>query len=237
MKQLTIQSTLILSLLFLTGCHKRECLTNDAYNGLYNALTCDYESRLITLDNRISEKALNNLQLFTAYQELVAKVSQKEKELVQYQRNIQETDAMLNEIEQNLEKMNTKHEATKLLSKIRYQVIAMRDNINTYQPQFSTDEIYLAKQHIKSNTGQKSQKEILAKKFLEQQMEKRETLKEAYQEGYEENRKVQHALQERLNESIQIVLMGEKANHLDDESKKRLLVALKETKRYTSTVK
>ena len=238
MKDLILISTLSISILFFTSCSNKECLSQqNPYNGLYNALTCDYEARLNSITNSTSDEKLKNIELFTAYQELVAKVTNKEQELAEYKQNIQNTDYLIKKIELEIENMDTKQDTQGLLKKIRYQVISMKNNITTPQPRFSNRDIHFAKNKIKDKQVKKTKKIKLAEEFLNKNNESKEKLNQAYNKNYQENKKVQEELQKKLNASIRAILMSEKANHLNKENKERLMSALKETKRYTSKVK
>lgn len=235
--RLTLISTLITSLLLFSGCHKRECLSNDAYNGLYNALTCNYEERINSLSSNISKEELQNRRLFTAYQELIAEVTNKEAQLARYKQTIQNSDKLLQEITYALNQIDTKQNTKNLLGKIRHKVIAMRDNISTEQPKFSPHDIQYAKKQIKLNRVKKDKNRILAEKFLKKSRDNHNKITEEYNKSYQANRETQKKLQEKLNESIKLILMGEKDNYLTKENKEKIITTLKETKRYTHSVK
>ena len=237
MKNLLLISTLSVSVLFLASCNRKECLSKSAYNGLYNALTCDYQSRINSMRTHTSDEKLKNVELFTAYQELLAKVTHKEEELSKYKQNIQNTDDLIKEIELEIKQMKTKHNTKGLLKKIRYQVISMKENIKTPQPKFTNSDIRFAKKQIENKKIKKTKKTILAKEFLSKHNKSQEKLNQAYSKNYQEHQEVQESLQKKLNASIRAILMSEKANHLNKESKEELMSALKETKRYTSKVK
>jgi len=237
MKNSILITTLSISILFFTSCNKKECFSKNSYNGLYNALTCDYEARLNSIINSISDEKLKNIELFTAYQELIAKVTNKEQELSEYKQNIQNTDNLIKEIELEIENMDTKQDTQGLLKKIRYQVISMKKNITTQQPKFSNSDIHFAKNKIKNKQVKKTKKTKLVEEFLKKNNKSKEKLNQAYNKNYQENKKVQEELQKKLNASIRAILMSEKANHLNEENKEKLMSALKETKRYTSRVK
>jgi len=237
MKNLLFISILTISILSLNACNKKACLSNNAYNGLYNALTCDYEARISSIHSNISDTKLRNIELFTAYQELIAKVTHKEEELSHYKQSIQNTENLMKKIELEIEKMDTQQNTKDLLKKIRYQVISMQENIKTQQPKFSTSDIQFTKNRIKDKKIKETKKTILAKEFLNKNNQSKEMLNQAYNKNHQENKKVQEALQAKLNASIRTILMSEKADHLDKKSKEALMRALKETRRYTSKVK
>jgi len=237
MKNLLFISILSISILSLNACNRKECLSNNAYNGLYNALTCDYEARIASINSNISDTELKNIELFTAYQELIAKVTHQEEELSHYKQSIQNTENLMKKIELKIEKIETQQNTKDLLKKIRYQVISMRESIKIQQPKFSTRDIQFTRNIIKDKKIKETKKTILAKEFLNKNNQSKKMLNQAYNKHYQENKKVQEALQAKLNATIKAILMSEKANHLDEKSKEELMRALKETKRYTSKVK
>lgn len=237
MKNFIPISILFISTFFLTACNKKVCLSENPYNGLYNALTCDYEARIDSIDQNTSEEQLKNLELFKAYQELLAKVSNKEKELSAYKQSIKNTEKLIKEIEFEIENMDTKQNTQNILQKIRYQVISMKKNMNTQEPIFTKSDIQFAKKSIKNINIKKTRKTILAEKFIKKHHANTEKLNHAYNKKHQANKKSQKALQKKLNDSIRAILMSEKANHLNKESKEKLMTVLKETKRYTNKVK
>jgi len=231
MKYSIIQPSILIFMLMFTACANKKCETADAYNGLYNALTCDYEAHIETLNTNVNK--LDTVAQFNAYQELLAKVNHKENELALYKQKIAETDALYDEIEANIEKMDTKLHTKKLLKRIKSQVISMRDNINHYQPYYNHEEIKLAKKYIESNQEKSDQTTQLAKAFVK----KHTDVTVAYNKNYQKNRETQKELQRKLNQSIKSILIGEKAKELTPKSKILLQAVLEETKRYTSSIK
>lgn len=211
-------SIFIIIFIFIAGCNKKVCPSKDVYNGLYNALTCDYEQRISLLSHNASNEELKSLKLFTAYQELMAQVTNREEELSTYKVNIYKADNILSEIETSIEQIDTKQNTKTLLRKIRYQVITMRNNINTHQPKFSNEDIHFTKKH------------------LEPQQVTEKNLHQAYKKSYQDSLNVQKNIHHNLNESIKIILMSEKENRLKDKNKEKLSMVLKETKRYLSTI-
>ena len=54
MKKKLLQFIFLFTIVILNqGCTKQTCLEKDVHNGLYNALTCDYQSRVIQLKKTI----------------------------------------------------------------------------------------------------------------------------------------------------------------------------------------
>ena len=134
-KIITKVSTLIATLLFV-GCSQKEC-TNSPYNGIYNALSCNYEERIDSLHNKLTNSELENLQLFTSYQKLNAKVNNKEEEFFHYKNAFIESEKIITEIEIELNNIDNHQNIKTLLKKIRYQVISMKKKIKTPQPKFT----------------------------------------------------------------------------------------------------
>lgn len=41
-----------IGLLLLSACSNKVCHSKDSYDGLYHALTCDYKTRIVTLEKK-----------------------------------------------------------------------------------------------------------------------------------------------------------------------------------------
>jgi len=206
------------TLLIFEGCNKRACLSQNSYNGIYNALTCNYQSRIDNLEESISNEELIKAKQFMEYQELLAEVNNREKEIVEYKSNIKIVEKLIEEIEINLNSLDTKDDVQPILYKIRYQVISMRNKMKIKQPYFKQSDIRMAQKHIKNNSIKKHK------------------LKD-YNKKYQNNIQVQKKIEKRLTKSIKKIIISEKENHLNQKDKNELLLALQDTKRYTTTIK
>ena len=122
-------SPLLLTLL-LNGCHQRKCLDKNAYNGIYNALTCDYEGQIEELEGNITQHELKKNEEQKTYLELLDEVNQQEKEVEEYKSTIQELDTLINEIDNNLNNINTNQEVESLLHQIKSRVVKMKKKLN-----------------------------------------------------------------------------------------------------------
>ena len=122
--------TLLTLVLLLDGCQQRQCLDKDAYNGIYNALTCDYEGRIEELEGNMSQYKSKDDEEQEAYQKLLTQVDQKEKEVENYRTNIQELDTLMNEIDHSLDNIKTNQAIEPLLYEIRNRVIYMKRKLN-----------------------------------------------------------------------------------------------------------
>jgi len=119
----------LLSTLF-SGCHQRKCLDKNAYNGLYNALTCDYEGRIQELESNITQYELKNDNEIKSYHRLLNEVTYKEREVENYNTSIEELDILINDIDNTLDKVTTNQAIEPLLYQIRNRVIHMKKKLN-----------------------------------------------------------------------------------------------------------
>jgi len=196
MKSFIFYSILVGILFIFQACHKKTCSKEDTYDGLYNALTCDYQKHITTLKKDISNEEVKESQQSIEYQELLVKHNQQKEEFVDAQKNIQDLEFLISDIKENLNRLDTKQATKPLLKKIRYQIITMQKKIKLNIPKFKQSDIRYAKKILKSKK-----------------------------------------LTKRLKQSIKEIIASEKVNHLNKESKKRLFLALQETKRYTTSLK
>jgi len=196
------------SILLFNGCNKRECLSKESYNGIYNALTCNYQKQIDKLEESISNEELVKSKQFMEYQELLAESSHREEELNRYKEKIETIENLIAEIKLNLKKLDTNKDTQPLLYKIRHQVISMRSKIEIQQPIFYQSDIRVAQENNRD-----------------------------YNKKYQKNSQTQKKIEKKLTKSIEKIIMSEKANHLTTEDKKELLLALQETKRYTNILK
>jgi len=79
----------ILTLTILsTGCSNKKCTGPNAHDGLYNALTCDYDNNIQVLALKLDTKTLERNQLFHNYQRLIAQVTNKQSQIKQLEEEI-----------------------------------------------------------------------------------------------------------------------------------------------------
>lgn len=105
-------------LLGFTACSKRVCTEKNIYNGLYNALTCDYEEYMKVFENNTSKEELKYFEGIGNYESLKSKVIHKEHRLMEYQSHIEATEILIYDIEKNLNEIDTKEEIKPLLKGI-----------------------------------------------------------------------------------------------------------------------
>jgi len=122
--------SLFIMLITVTACQKRPCQSKEAYNGVYNAMTCDYKTRIEKLENTLALKEQQQTEEFQAYEKLHAKVNNKEIELQQYEIANDELKKFINEVQDDLAKLKTNPTLTPLLQEIKTQIVKMKIKAN-----------------------------------------------------------------------------------------------------------
>jgi len=115
-------SSIILLFLF-NGCTNKNCSNVNAYNGLYNALTCDYKTHIVNLKENTSTEEINKEQSADSYQALIDKIAHKENELKIKKKNLQEKENLIVEIEDKLDNIKIKENTKPLLEKIEQHIV------------------------------------------------------------------------------------------------------------------
>ena len=90
---------IIMASILSTGCSNKKCIGEDAHEGLYNALTCNYDDNIQKLEVNLNEKAIKRNQLFHNYQRLIAQTTNKQERIDQVEQEILTIDQSINSIE------------------------------------------------------------------------------------------------------------------------------------------
>jgi peptidoglycan hydrolase CwlO-like protein len=116
----------IIFTLLLNGCQQRKCLDKDAFNGIYNALTCDYAGRIEELEDNLTQYQSNDNENEKAYRKLLSEVEQKEKKIKNDTANMEELNLLIHEIDHKIDEVTTNKSIEPLLYEIRNRVLYMK---------------------------------------------------------------------------------------------------------------
>lgn len=97
----------------------------------------------------------------------------------------------------------------------------MRDKIKVQPVKFNQPNLQYVKKYLKSKKYKIEKTTLVDKKYLKK---------------YQKTLQVKKKIEQNLTQSIENILESEKADHLTKENKDRLLVVLKEARRYTRSV-
>lgn len=96
-KNSTLFYVLAISILS-SGCSNKKCVEVNAHEGLYNALTCNYDSNIQELEVQINAKMLIRNKLFHNYQRLIAQTTNKQDKINQLNQDIHLIENDINSI-------------------------------------------------------------------------------------------------------------------------------------------
>ena len=116
--------------MIFSSCQKKPCLDKNAYNGIYNAMTCDYKSRITQLEETLAMEKLRQTEQFQTYEALHTKVNNKEIELRQYEVDNDALKVFIDEVQNDLDKLKTNPTLTPLLKEIKTQIVKMKIKAN-----------------------------------------------------------------------------------------------------------
>lgn len=114
-KSLLLSSFITLTLI-TTGCSNRKCVGPQAHNGLYNALTCDYDANIVELKIELDQKTLERNKLFHEYQRLIAEVTNQTEKLNNLNKEVKLIEDDISSIETLLTNIKNKNGKGTLLT-------------------------------------------------------------------------------------------------------------------------
>lgn len=246
MRKEFVIATIVLPLI-LTSCATKKCGPND-YGGLYNALTCDYSTRIIELETTLSAEKAKELKLFNAYQKLIARVTKQEHLVQAYRDSIFNIENDVLQIERELQRVASQKYTKQDIRKLKNSLVKIRKDIIVKQIRFKSKDIKLAKDYLKSQPSDlklaktflnpKEQESIkLSRKFLDRNDGDSIKLAKGYNSGYESSKNIKLGLAKSLDKIIAKVVASEESETVDAKTTKMLIATLDDTKRYTGSIK
>ena len=125
-KTLFLSTTLLLS---FTACQKRACPQTESYNGLYNALTCDYQSEIFNLEENLSEYNSKTTALQTGRNKLENEIHSQETQLNYQKEQIKSKELILNEVQKEVTQIDDETKTKEILENLNLQIKNMRKAI------------------------------------------------------------------------------------------------------------
>lgn len=125
-----MQRTLLLITLLLftvTACQKRTCPQTDTYNGLYNAITCDYKSQTLNLEQSLSDHELNNIASQKKKHNLENKIYLQENELTEQKEQVKNKKLLLKNVKKEVDNINTNKQTKEILETLNLQIKNMHN--------------------------------------------------------------------------------------------------------------
>ena len=153
---LIISYILTLSLLY-SGCsNKRKCIDKNSHDGLYNALTCDYQANIEKLEFTLSEKIIIKTQLFYNYQRLIAEVTNKQERINVLNQEILNIDKEINAIQLLVQSVHKSEIKGLTVLKLKSRLRQLNMNILNKSTFFDIkDALFTNKKLLVSNDKQK----------------------------------------------------------------------------------
>jgi len=121
------------------GCASKKCGPND-YNGLGNALFCDYDAMEKVRKTELRHKVLERNKLFHRFQWLIAEVIGKKENLNLLQKQVSEIDDELREMKVLLLKVDSSKSNLSKIVSLKKSLLKMKRNMLTKRTFFTPKE-------------------------------------------------------------------------------------------------
>ena len=212
----TLFYCLSLSLL-VTGCANKKCVGEDKHDGLFNALTCDYESDIIALQSTLDNKTLERNRLFHNYQRLIAKTLNKQGKIDALNQNIQE-------IEQNMNAVSALFQKVKSAESNPIDLLKLKQKLRTLNNTLVKKAIYF---EVKDAVATKKKLTVTHKKNSYIEASKKtphQDFSQMYQEDINKDKEIKLSLSSDIS-NISTKLNGTNIAQMENEFK-QLMVKL-----------
>ena len=232
-------SILVVSLLWV-GCSSKKCGPND-YDGLFNAILCDYEGMNKDRKQELYTKTLEKNKLFHKFQMLIALVTKKEEKLTALQEQISEIENDLSVVNNLLSKVNKNKVNSNTIVQLKKRLKKMNRNILNQSTFFSVEDASYANVKLLEN----SDKQKFAKAYGQENTDKLKYA-QAYNKKSLDGTKFAKAYNQDMENSKKIkIALSQKISKLSDvidseniSSKKTLLTELmSDVENYKNTIK
>ena len=119
----------ILLLSTFVACQKRTCPQSETYNGLYNAITCDYKSQIFNLEQNLSNAESMTIELQKKKNNIEKNVHIQENQLTQQKQKINDEALLLSDIEKEVDSIKTGTQAKEVLENLNVQIKSMHKTL------------------------------------------------------------------------------------------------------------
>jgi hypothetical protein len=166
-KRTTILYLLMASILS-TGCSsKKKCVGENVHKGLFNALTCDYDSNIQELEVSLNSKTIERNQLFHNYQRLIAKTTNKQANINQLDQEIIAIDESILSIEGLVNNMKESKSNALNVLKLKSRLKKLNMNILNKSTFFDIDDALFTNKKLLVS----SDKQVYAKAYTKDLLE------------------------------------------------------------------
>ena len=232
-------SILVVSFLWL-GCSSKKCGSND-YDGLFNAILCDYEGMHKGIKEELYTKTLERNKLFHKFQILIALVTKKEEKLTALQEQTLEIENDLSVVNNLLSSVNNNNVNSNTIVQLKKRLKKLNRNILNQSTFFSVEDASYTNVKLLEN----SDKQKFAKAYGQENKEKlkyaqaynKENLDgtkfaKAYNQDIENNKKLKVALSQKISR------LSDAIDSKNISSKKNLLAELmSDVENYKESIK
>ncbi len=233
-------SILVIVPLLWVGCASKKCGPDD-YDGLVNALLCDYDAMYEDRKQELYTKTLKRNRLFYEFQTLIALVTGKKEELEALQKQVSEIESDLDNINTLLAKVDSSKMDSMAISELKKSLKKINRDILSKSTFFSVADASYTNVQLLEN----SDKQRFAKAYGNDKVDKLKYAKAYNKEGLN-GIKFAEAYTEDIENSKKIkIALGKKIEKLSDSitsenisDKKSLLVELmSDVKNYKNSIK
>jgi len=130
-KILLLTTALLLS---FVACQKRACPQTESYNGLHNALICDYKSQTFNLEQNLSQHNSKTIDLQKRRNKLENEVYTQENQLDYQKEQIKNKELLLSDVKRSIEHINSETKIKEILENLNLQIKNMHKTLKENSP-------------------------------------------------------------------------------------------------------
>jgi len=207
MKKQTIVLSLVSLAIISTGCSNKKCVGENSHDGLYNALTCNYEENIEVLELSLNEKVLERNKLFHNYQRLISQTTNKQHIITKLNQEISSITGNITSIQNLIKNAETSKASALTILRLKTELKKLNMDILNKSTFFDVEDALFSNQKLLVNTdtlqyaeGYKTNllKDEKYKESYNKDLLKNKRYKEAYHQNLLQNKKYAQAYHQNL---------------------------------------
>lgn len=118
---------LILFCFLLMGCSSKQCTSEDRYNGLMNAISCDYDDHIQNLKEELYVQENKELATFVEYDQSTNYIHNQQRDIDALTTEVCYIEDSNNNVQKKLNKLETQSNVKVLLKKVNDNILEKQD--------------------------------------------------------------------------------------------------------------